>query len=236
MNPGGGILSDSAIRHAVECGDIEIDPFDPTRLNPCSYDLTLGNEVAVYDEWIQKDNWYPGRDDAPNWGSLRPRGAEINIATEPKTVRFQIDPKHGLRLNPGVGYLMHTVERITTKRYVPVLDGKSSVGRLFMKVHETAGYGDVAFDGQYTLEVTVQHPLRVYAGMRCAQMRFHTIVGEVDKPYAGNYTGEAATGPVASKAYKQFIDPKEVCVCGMPRNTHSPYGVGCERFEPRNPR
>jgi dCTP deaminase len=107
-------------------------------------------------------------------------------------------------LEPNVGYLMHTIERVHTKKYVPVLDGKSSIGRLFMKVHETAGYGDAGFDGQYTLEVTVVHPLRVYPGMRIAQMRFHTILGEVQKLYAGNYTGEAAKGPVPSRAWRQF--------------------------------
>lgn len=197
----GGILSDSAIRKAVECGDIEIDPFDPARLNPCSYDLTLGDEFAVYNEWVRMD--VTSLVSARCCDGLSPIDIEIDIKKEPKAVRFQI-PTEGLRLNPGVGYLMATVERIHTKKYVPVLDGKSSLGRLFMKVHETAGYGDVGFVGQYTLEVTVQHPLRIYAGMRVAQMRFHTIVGEVEKPYAGNYTGEAATGPVASKAWRQF--------------------------------
>ena len=225
----GGILSDSAIRHAVECGDIEIDPFDPARLNPCSYDLTLGDEVAVYDEWVRTRAVLGS---IIGWDSLRSRDVEIDIKAEPKAVRFQI-PKEGLRLNPGVGYLMATVERIATKRYVPIVDGKSSVGRLFMQVHFTAGFGDPGFDGNYTLEISVLHPLRVYAGMRIAQMRFHTIVGEVEKPYAGNYTGEAATGPVASKAYRQFLNPDEMCICGMTRITHSPYGVGCERFEPK---
>src|SRR6202035_5248440 len=107
MNPG-GILSDSAIRHAVECGDIEIDPFDPSRLNPCSYDLTLGDEVAVYDGWVQSFH-NDGRQRSSPWDSLESRSGrvvakpiEINIKTEPKTVRFQIDPKEGLRLNPGV--------------------------------------------------------------------------------------------------------------------------------------
>lgn len=184
------ILSDSAIRRAVERGDIVIDPFDPAQLNPVSYDLRLGDQVAVYDEWV--------------FDSFRPRAVEIDIKTKPKVTRFTINPTSGLRLNPGVGYLMHTMERINTNKYVPVLDGKSSIGRLFMKVHETAGFGDPAFDGEYTLEVTVVHPLRVYAGMRVAQMRFHTIEGEVEKPYAGNYTGESAKGPVASKAWKQF--------------------------------
>ena len=79
----------------------------------------------------------------------------------------------------------------------------SSTGRLFIKVHETAGYGDPAFDGQYTLEVTAVHPIRLYAGMRIAQIRFHRMEGAV-MPYRGNYMGEAAMGPVASRAWRQF--------------------------------
>ena len=193
----GGVLSDSAIHRAVNRGDIEIDPFDSARLNPCSYDLTLGNEVAVYDHWVTP--WEGG-----SWDNLSPRDTEIDIKNEPKVTRFMIDPKRGFGLRPGVGYLMSTVERIHTKKYVPVIDGKSSIGRLFMFCHVTAGYGDAGFRGQFTLEVVVVHPLRIYAGMRVAQMRFHTILGEDYKPYAGNYTGETATGPVASKAWRQF--------------------------------
>jgi dCTP deaminase len=173
------ILSDSAILAAVKCGDIEIEPFDPARLNPVSYDLALGNEVLMYTQDF------------------------LSLREEPMVFRSKFDER-GCDLRPGVGYLMHTVERIHTKKYVPVLDGKSSIGRLFMKIHETAGYGDPGFNGQYTLEVTVVHPLRVYPGMRIAQMRFHTILGEVQKLYAGNYTGEAAKGPVPSRAWRQF--------------------------------
>jgi len=93
---------------------------------------------------------------------------------------------------------------------VPVIDGKSSIGRLFIAMHITAGYGDTGFNGQYTLEVTAVHPVIVYPGMRFCQMRFHTTVGEV-LDYANcdsHYTGANAMGPVASQAYKQFL-PKE---------------------------
>jgi dCTP deaminase len=188
----GGILSDSAIRHAVECGDIEIDPFDPVRLNPVSYDLTLGDEVVVY------NRLYTGE-----LARVLGGPTTLDARIEPSTAKHRFG-ESGITLHPGNGYLMCTVERVHTKKYVGCLDGKSSLGRLFMKVHETAGYIDPGFSGQVTLEVTVVYPLRVYPGMRIAQMRFHTIVGEVDKPYAGNYTGEAATGPVASKAWRQF--------------------------------
>ena len=91
-----------------------------------------------------------------------------------------------------------------SKKYIGVVDGKSSLGRLFVQVHCTAGYVDCGFRGNVTLEVTVTHPIVVFAGMRIAQIRFHTMHGEVGKLYSGNYTGETSKGAVASRAYKQF--------------------------------
>ena len=178
------ILSDGEIRRAVERGDIEINPFEPAHLNPCSYDLTLGDEFAVYSDWVCVESY----------NNIHAFDREIDVKKEPKIARLQIHSGDGLLLNPGVGYLMHTVERVHTKRYAPIIDGVSG---LFMQVHAA---GEPGFDGQCTLEVTVMHPLRVYPGMRIAQMRFHTIVGEVEKSYAG----DVARGSVASRAWKQF--------------------------------
>jgi dCTP deaminase len=219
-----GILPDTEIRRAIQNGDIEVDPFNPDHVNPVSLDLTLGPEIMVYKKWVHYDAEYDVRPTLPGSPHIplglsraditgRPRdGAEmysfkdevLDVRDEPETVKFTIDPDRGWLLRPGVGYLMHTAERVHTKKYVPVLDGKSSVGRLFMVVHVTAGYGDPGFNGQYTLEVTVQHTLRIYPGMRIAQIRFHTIAGAVEKPYEGNYVGENARGPIGSKAYRQF--------------------------------
>ena len=177
-----GILTDGAIAAAVACGDIEIDPYDSKHLNPASYDLTLGDEVLVYSFDDQRAH---------------------DVREMPFTKKRYIDDS-GIILRPGDGYLMHTRERVWTGKYVPVLDGKSSIGRLFISVHFTAGYGDPGFNGQYTLEVTTLYPVRLYAGMRIAQMRFHTTCGTVQKPYAGQYQGETAKGPVASRAWRQF--------------------------------
>ena len=191
----GGILSDREIRRAIREGDIVINPFVDDHVNPVSVDLTLGDEVLVYSDWAADDRGQPIRS---------PIDHVIDVKGPPRTTTFRIGDR-GFVLNPGIGYLMHTRESVWTSKYVPVLDGKSSLGRLFMSVHVTAGFGDPGFAGQYTLEVTVVHPLRVYAGMRVAQMRFHSICGEeVEKLYNGNYVGDAARGPVASRAYKQF--------------------------------
>ncbi len=198
-----GILTDKSIQEAVTAGTIVIDPFDPARMNAASYDLTLGDGVAVYKNWVSTESTQPVQD-----GKLfQPRGREVNVQEEPEVVRFKINPTLGWVLNPGIGYLMHTTERVWTDAFVPILDGKSSIGRLFIQVHATAGYGDPGFDGQYTLEVIAQHPIRIYPGMRICQIRFQTMEGTLSKTYdqrPSNYKGLAARGAVPSRAFKMF--------------------------------
>jgi dCTP deaminase len=177
------ILSGASIDAAVAAKQIEIDPYDARQLNPASYDLTLGDRVLTYEDDVV---------------------GPFSVKQEPTTREHNIDPDFGFWLRRGVGYLMHTRERIRTDHFVPVIDGKSSVGRLFIQVHMTAGYGDPGFNGQYTLEVvSLCRDVRLYAGMRIAQMRFHSVLGGIPL-YKGNYTGEAAMGPVASKIWRSF--------------------------------
>lgn len=198
-----GILTDSRIRAAVEAGDIQITPFRPEFINPTSYDLTLGDGVAVYSQWVETYS----NQEVEDGRYFAPIERSQDVKHEPPSERFKIDPEKGWLLKPGIGYLMHTAERIHTKKYVPILDGKSSVGRLFIQVHATAGFGDPGFDGQYTLEVIVQHPVRVYAGMRICQIRFQDMAGWVERTYdkVGHYRGEAAMGANPSQAWKQFV-------------------------------
>jgi dCTP deaminase len=188
-----GILSGKAILAAVDEGKIKIEPFDPKYMNPASFDLTLGDEVRVYS--IAPTSWFQNV-----ITFFRP--GVLDSKVDNPTRSFKIGPE-GFLLKPGVGYLMHTKERVGTNDFVPALDGKSSIGRLFVKIHETAGLGDCGFFGNYTLEVTCVHPVRLYAGMRIAQIRFHTIVGEVVQ-YEGRYKGSQAEGAVASRSWEQF--------------------------------
>ena len=175
------ILSGPMIQHEYLQGNIEIDPFDPEQINPASYDLTLGDQVLCYD--------FPLVHDAKD---------------EPTKFRHARIGPEGFVVHPRRGYLMHTIERVKTDKHVPVIDGKSSIARLFLQIHITAGFGDVGYDGQYTLEVvTHEASIRLYAGMRIAQIRFHAMLGEPMK-YAGNYQGKAAMGPVPSALWKQF--------------------------------
>jgi dCTP deaminase len=196
------ILSGPRIEQMVKEGWIEIDPFDRTRVNPASIDLTLGREVAVYERWslyLSVDGQLRSPDSC-----LSASDEEMDVKEEPKVLRYAMGDG-GLLLRPGILYLMHTAERVKTNEFVPVLDGKSSIGRLGIVIHLTAGYGDPGFDGQYTLEVTAVHPVRVYAGMRFCQMRFHELSGpQLNYQETGNYQGDDAHGPVPSKAFKQF--------------------------------
>lgn len=184
-----GVLSGKAIQSAVESGEILINPFNPKHLNPASYDLTLGEGITVY------DGFRSAEDRLHNY--LDPK--RINPTTS-----FKMGPE-GYILQPGVGYLMHTQESVGTDKYVPAIDGKSSIGRLFVFVHVTAGLGDSGFHGQYTLEVLTTYPIRLYPGMRICQVRFFTVVGEIDL-YKGHYQGDTALGAVASLSHEQFGD------------------------------
>lgn len=202
------ILTGPEIAKQIKAKKIAITPFKKGRVNPNSYDLALGDYVGVYTDWVEcfpnsKSKVEDGRKFVPIPDAI------LDSKQKPNYVKFKIDPKTGWVLRPGIGYLMHTDEIVTSSSFVSVLDGKSSIGRLFASVHETAGYIDIGFNGQVTLEVTVKHALRVYPGMRFCQIRFHVPEGEI-QDYSkapqtqSHYKGENAKGPVPSMAWKQF--------------------------------
>lgn len=165
------MLGGKEIDRLVRSGEIVIDPYEPSNINPNSYNVGLDGYLLVY------------RDDY-----LDPR-------IENRTCRIDI-PDCGLRLKPGVLYLGSTIERTYTPRHIPRIDGRSSIGRLGLSVHITAGFGDVGFNGKWTLEITCVEPVVVYPGMRIAQISFSPVIGEFD-PYAGRYQGQS--GAVASR-------------------------------------
>jgi len=178
------ILGRAAIRSAIAAGEIEVDPFDEQALQPVSVDLRLGHRVLIY------ESWYTGN-------TLK------DVRREQPTSTSTFDR---LTLEPGRLYLMHTLERVWTSKYAPRIEGKSSIGRLGIWVHVSAGFGDPGFDGQWTLEVACIEPVTIETGMKICQMSFHEIVGNVEQ-YDGNYgtRGNPSFGPVASRSYKQFF-------------------------------
>lgn len=201
-----GILSGPEITNAVHREEIHITPFEPRLVNPASIDLRLGEGVAVYEDWVDCSAADYGPHDIFDGSGLASAQAHVHNIRQKAPIRgFKMNKRKGWVLHPGILYLMHTEEQICTTKYVPVLDGKSSIGRLGIQVHITAGFGDPGFDGQYTLEVITTHPVRIYPGMRFCQMRFHEMKGAFqDYQKGGNYVRGAAKGAVASAAYKQF--------------------------------
>lgn len=141
--------------------DILIDDFNPERLNPNSYNLTLHDELMVYEEVV------------------------LDMA-KPNRVRRMTIPEEGLVLSPNQLYLARTSERTTTHNLVPQIEGRSSIGRLGLFVHVTAGFGDVGFSGYWTLEMFAVQPVRIYAGVPICQIFYHELTGEITE-YASKY-------------------------------------------------
>lgn len=156
---------------------IHIDPFDESRLNPNSYNLSLHNELMIYEK-----NKLDMKEDNP--------AGRINI------------PETGLDLEPGMLYLGRTVEYTETDAYVPMLEGRSSIGRLGLFVHVTAGFGDVGFKGYWTLEIFCVQPIRIYPWVEICQIYYHSIEGDYEKYSSGKYQGNKDIQ--TSRLYKDF--------------------------------
>lgn len=165
--------------------NIVIDPFDEGLLNPNSYNLRLHNELLVYEE-IEVDMRRPNR--------LR---------------RYTI-PEEGFLLNPNQLYLGRTVERTETHNLVPMLEGRSSIGRLGMFVHVTAGFGDVGFCGYWTLEIFAVQPVRIYPYVPICQIFYHTLCGEVTEYRSEKYQNNHDIQPslLFKELEKQKKDPQ----------------------------
>jgi dCTP deaminase len=174
------ILSDIEIRKAIANKDIVIEPLDFSNLGTNSYDVHLGRNLAVY-----KDR-------------------ELDAKKHNEIEHFEI-PEEGFVLQPNTLYLGVTEEYTETHNTVPFLEGKSSVGRLGIDIHATAGKGDVGFCNTWTLEISATHPVRVYAGMPIGQLIYFKVTGEIDNYYHkkanAKYTSRT-TKPVESMMWK----------------------------------
>lgn len=172
------ILSGRAIKEKVG-NEIVIKPYHENQVNPNSYNLTLHNELLVYED----------------------RFLDMKKPNQTKSI---IIPDEGYVLEPGVLYLGRTAEYTETDKYVPMLEGRSSVGRLGVFVHVCAGFGDVGFKGYWTLEIHVIQPIRVYAGVGICQIYYHSIEGDYDPYVSGKYQNN--TGIQPSLLYRDFED------------------------------
>lgn len=205
------LLTGPEIARRVAAGELTIEPFDPARVNPNSYNLRLCDQILVYAKNKPLHDWHARREFFRSTGSVIPSDEmlppilePLDMAVEEKTCPLQIVPK-GLVLYPGVIYLGATMEFTDTPNLAPKIDGRSSAGRLGLCVHLTAGFGDRKFSGDWTLELTVVTPLRVYAGVAICQIAYTELVGE-PQDYKGKYQGQR--GPKPSGLWRDFL-PKE---------------------------
>ena len=157
--------------------EIIIEPFDEKRINPNSYNLSLAGELLVYDNHVLD-------------------------MKEPNPVSRIIIPEDGLLLEPNRLYLGRTNEYTSTSRYVPMMEGRSSTGRLGLFIHVTAGFGDIGFSGYWTLEIFCVQPVRIYPNVEICQIYYHDIDGEYELYKSGKYQNNAGIQP--SLMYKDF--------------------------------
>jgi len=171
------ILSGLEIKKEMEKHTILINPFNEKQLNPNSYNLKLHNKLLVYkyNELDMKKN---------------------NPYTE------MIIPERGLVLRPGTLYLGRTLEYTKTENYIPMLEGRSSIGRLGLFIHITAGFGDVGFAGYWTLEISCIQPIRIYPFIKICQISYSEIKGNYINYKSDKYQNN--TEVQSSKLYKEF--------------------------------
>ena len=174
------MLTGKEIKERIEAGDIIIGGFRDKRLNPNSYNLTLNDELQIYDY---------SRDEV------------IDMKKENKTKKIKI-PEEGYVLQPGVLYLARTNEYTETHNLIPCLSGRSSIGRLGINVHVTAGFGDIGFKGYWTLEIFVVEPVRIYPNVDICQIYYFEPTGEIGEKYKGKYQDN--TGIDASKLFTEL--------------------------------
>lgn len=170
------ILSGREIENRMG-GDIVIEPFHKERVNPNSYNLRLHNELMIYE-------------------------TETLDMKQPNPFRKIVIPEEGLLLETNKLYLGRTLEYTKTENLVPMLEGRSSIGRLGLSIHVTAGFGDVGFAGFWTLEIYCIQPVKIYPEVEICQIYYHEISGEHDNYISGKYQNNTDIQP--SLLYRDF--------------------------------
>lgn len=178
------ILTELEILKEIEQGHIVIQPFDQKCLGTNSYDLHLGNTLAVY------------VDD------------QLDVTKDNKIKYIEI-PSDGYWLQPNEFYLGVTQEYTETHHHIPYIEGKSSTGRLGITIHDTAGKGDIGFCNYWTLEISCRIPIKIVPGMPIAQITYYKVDHQqITKPYRERINskyGQVSDKPARSMMWKNFI-------------------------------
>ena len=169
------MLTAHEILRQMKKNNLNIEPFDIKCLNPNSYNVHLSNKLKVYNN-----------------------NAMLDLKTQNNCYNEITIPPEGFILLPNTLYIGATKEVISSDKFISAIDGRSSIGRLGMQVHLTAGFGDIGFHGTYTLEMTVIQPLRIYPDFQIAQVYFEKPDGKINFLYHGRYQNQK--DPTESKS------------------------------------
>jgi dCTP deaminase len=185
------ILSDRTLREQIDAGRIIIEPFDPSMIQPSSIDVRIGNLFRVFRNHTSAV-------------------IDVKQNQEDLTELITIHDDHAFMLHPGEFVLGSTAERIgVPDDLVARIEGKSSLGRLGLIIHSTAGFIDAGFDGHITLELTniATLPITLYPGMKIGQVSFMRMTTPADNPYGKGARGskyQGQRGPTPSRYWENF--------------------------------
>jgi dCTP deaminase len=171
------LLSSDEIHLRLQRNEIQIDPFDPEQLNPNGYNLSLHNELLVYEEVV------------------------LDLGAPNRYRRIQIPPD-GLTLQPNVLYLGRTIEYTETRGLVPMIQGRSSLGRLGLFINPGGSFGDVGYCGTWTLEMHCVQPVRIYPGIQICQIFYQQLCGNGANYCSDKYQHSRDIQP--SLMYREF--------------------------------
>jgi len=185
------IFSDRSIREAIEGGVIVIDPYEPAFVQPSSVDLRVGNGFRVFVNH--------------RYSQIDPRAPQSDL-----TQLIEVEGEEPFMLHPGEFVLGSTMERVKLgDDVVARLEGKSSLGRLGLLIHSTAGFIDPGFEGHITLELSnvATLPIAIYPEMKIGQISFYQMTTAADFPYGSPELGskyQGQSGPTASRSHQDF--------------------------------
>jgi dCTP deaminase len=187
------VLSDAAIRRLIESGRIGVEPYDPALMQPSSLDVRVDRLFRVF-----RNSRYPFID--------------VKQPQEELTELVEVDGDEAFILHPGEFVLGSTLERVTLPDdLVARLEGKSSLGRLGLLIHSTAGFIDPGWDGHVTLELSnvANLPITIYPGMKIGQLSFVQLSEPAERPYGSGGLGskyQGQRGPTPSRYWKNFAE------------------------------
>jgi len=185
------IFSDRSIKEALAQGNIAIDPYEPSFVQPSSVDLRVDNGFRVFVNH--------------KYSEIDPRSPQSDL-----TQLVEVGDEEPFMLHPGEFVLGSTLERVRLGvDVVARLEGKSSLGRLGLLIHSTAGFIDPGFEGHITLELSnvATLPIAIYPGMKIGQISFYQMTTAADYPYGSPELGskyQGQSGPTASRSHRDF--------------------------------